>query len=83
MYSLMFTDSNTPMTSATPGKNYEQRSRNDIALANQNLISVVTGMKHTWNQRKYSDHAMVTVVVDFEIIDKGYSLMSLRASSRR
>ena len=55
-------------------KNDEQRSRIDIALANQNLISGVTGMKHTWNQRKYSDHAMVTVVVDFETIDKGYGL---------
>ena len=31
-------------------------------------------MKHTWNQSKYSDHAMVTVVVDFETIDKGYGL---------
>ena len=55
-------------------KNDEQRSRIDIALANQNLISGVTGMEHTWNQRKYSDHAMVTVVVDFETIDKGYGL---------
>ena len=32
-------------------------------------------MKHTWNQSKYSDHAMVTVVVDFETIDKGYGLL--------
>ena len=31
-------------------------------------------MKHTWNQSKYSDYAMVTVVVDFETIDKGYGL---------
>ena len=45
-----------------------------IALGNQNLISGVTGMKHTWNQSKYSDHAMVTVVVDFETIDKCYGL---------
>ena len=35
-----------------------------IALVNQNLISGVTGMKHTWNQSKYYDHAMVTVVVN-------------------
>ena len=56
-------------------KNDEQRSRIDIALANQNLISGVTGMKHTWNQRKYSDHAMVTIVVDFETIDKGYGTL--------
>ena len=52
----------------------EKRSRIAIALANQNLISGVAGMKHTWNQSKYSDHAMVTVVVDFETIDKGYGL---------
>ena len=31
-------------------------------------------MKHTLNQSKYSDHALVTVVVDFETIDKGYGL---------
>ena len=55
-------------------KSNEKRSRIDIALGNQNLISGVTGMKHTWNQSKYSDHAMVTVVVDFETIDKGYGL---------
>ena len=54
--------------------NTQKRSRIDIALANQNLISGVTGMKDTWSQSKYSDHAMVTVVVDFETIDKGYGL---------
>ena len=54
--------------------NTQKRSRIDIALANQNLISGVTGMTHTWNQSKYSDHTMVTVVVDFETIDKGYGL---------
>ena len=54
--------------------NTQQRSRIDIALANQNLISGVTGMKHNRNQSKYPDHAMVTVVVDFETIDKGYGL---------
>ena len=54
--------------------NTQKRSRIDLALANQNLISGVTGMKHTWNQSKYSDHAMITVVVDFETIDKGYGL---------
>ena len=31
-------------------------------------------MKHTWNQSIYSDHAMVTVVVDFETIEKGYGI---------
>ena len=31
-------------------------------------------MKHNWNHSKYSDHAMVTIVVDFETIDKGYGL---------
>ena len=54
--------------------NTQKRSRIDLALANQNLISGVTGMKHTWNQSIYSDHAMVTVVVHFETIDKGYGL---------
>ena len=33
-------------------------------------------MKHTWNQSKYSDHAMVTVMVDFETIDIGYGLLN-------
>ena len=31
-------------------------------------------MKHTSNQSKYSDHAMVTVVVEFETIEKGYGI---------
>ena len=54
--------------------NTQKRSRIDLALANQNLIRGVTGMKHTWNQSKYSDHAMITIVIDFETIDKGYDL---------
>ena len=45
--------------------NTQKRSRIEINLANQNLISGVIGMKHTWNQSGYSDYAMVTVVVDF------------------
>ena len=32
-------------------------------------------MKNTWNQSKYSDHAMVTGVVDFETIEKGYRVL--------
>ena len=54
--------------------NTQQPSRIDFALANQNLIRGVTGMKHTWNQCKYSDHVMVTVVVDFESIEKSYGI---------
>ena len=60
--------------------NIQQPSRIYIALGNQNLISGVTRMKHTWKQSKYSDHAMVTVVVDFETIEKGHG-MSIRALS--
>ena len=57
-----------------PLHNTQKRSRIDIALANQNLISGVTGMKQTWNQSSSSDHAMVTIVVDFDTIKKGYGI---------
>ena len=54
--------------------NTQKRSRRDITLANQNLISSVTGMKHAWNHSSYSDHAMVIIVVDLETIEKGYGI---------
>ena len=31
-------------------------------------------MKHTWCPREVSDHAMVTVRVDFETIDRGHGI---------
>ena len=54
--------------------NTEKRSRIDISLANQNLISGVIGMKHTCNQSNYSEHATVTFLVDFETIENGYGI---------
>ena len=50
------------------------RSRTNTHRNPSSFICNKKTMKHTWNQRKYSDHAMVTVVVDFETIDKGYGL---------
>ena len=61
--------------------NTQKGSRIDIALANQKLISGVTGMKHTWNQSSYSDHVMVTVVVDFEMIEKVMDSLNVQQSS--
>ena len=43
----------------------------DIALANQNLVSGVTSMRHHLNQSNYSDHAMMSLTVDFETTDRG------------
>ena len=48
----------------------QKRFRIDIALANQNMVSGVTAMRHIWNQLSYSDHAMVSLTVDFETIDR-------------
>ena len=48
--------------------NSQKRSIIDLTFANQNLISGIREMKHTWNLMEVSDHAMVAVKVDFETI---------------
>ena len=54
--------------------NTKKRSRIDLAFANQNLISSIREMNHTWCPHEVSDHAMVTVRVDFEMIDRGHGI---------
>ena len=49
----------------------QKRSRIDLAFANQNLISGIREMKYTWNSEDVSDHATVTVKVDFEMTECG------------
>ena len=43
----------------------------DLALLDENLISGVTQMKRRWNQSTHSDHAMISLSVDFETIEYG------------
>ena len=38
------------------------------------MISGIREMKHTWCPREVSDHAIVTVRVDFETIDRGQGI---------
>ena len=54
--------------------NSKKRFGIDLAFANQNLINGIREMKHTWYPREVSDHAMVTVKVDFETIEHGIGL---------
>ena len=56
--------------------NSQKRSRIDLAFANQNLISGIREMKHIWCQQEVSDHAMVTVRLDYETIDRGHGILS-------
>ena len=49
--------------------NSQKRSRMDITLANQNLMIGVTAMKYILKQSSYSNHAMVSLLVDFETIE--------------
>ena len=51
--------------------NSQKKSRIDLAFANQNLVSGVTEMRHIWNQSSLSDHAMISISVDFETIERG------------
>ena len=45
-----------------------------MAFANQNLISGIREMNHTWNPTEVSDNAMVTVKVDFEMIEPSHGI---------
>ena len=45
-----------------------------MAFANQNLISAIREMNHTLNHMDVLDHAMVTVKVDFESIERSQGI---------
>ena len=49
--------------------NHQKRSRIELAFANQNLVSGIREMKHTWNPKEVSHQSVVTVKVDFETIE--------------
>ena len=51
--------------------NTKKKPRMHFAFTNQNLISGVTEMRHTWNQSTLSDHAMFSLSMDFETIERG------------
>ena len=48
--------------------NSQKRSRIYLAFANQNLISRIMEMRHTWNNQGILDQAMVSISEDFEAI---------------
>ena len=54
--------------------NSQKRSRIYLAFANQNLISRITEMRHTWNNQGILDQAMVSIPEDFETILQGQEL---------
>ena len=54
--------------------NSQKRSRIYLAFANQNLISRITEMRHTWNNQDILDQAMVSISEDFETIFRDQGL---------
>ena len=56
--------------------NSQKRSRFYLAFANQNLVSRITEMKHTWKNQGILDQAMVSISEDFETILRGQGLFT-------
>ena len=48
-----------------------KRSRIDMAFASPSLISGIRDMSHYWYRKEISDHALISIKVDFEMIERG------------
>ena len=51
-----------------------KRSRIDMAFASPSLISGIRDMNHYWYRKEISDHALVSIRVDFETIERGHGI---------
>ena len=46
----------------------------DLAFASPSLISGIRDMNHYWYRKEISDHALVSIKVDFETIERGHGI---------